>query len=129
MVKVIVSGLAPEEHFFRESLTEQGVAIAEKLEKTIKFSPEDNLFLQVKSRVEGNKKRFEVHARITVQGRVYAAKEPDNPKHREVWDLHLTTKQALRELKKVVEKSETRFHVKGLTEDEALEKRRGFGNV
>ncbi len=129
MVKVIVSGLATDEHFFKESLTEQGVALGNKLEKTISFAPEDELILQVKSRVEGNKKRFDVHARITVQGRVYVAKEPDNPKHREEWDLHLTTKQALSELKKVVEKSEKPFHVKGLTEDEALEKRGRFIDV
>ncbi len=125
MVKVEVSGLKTEEHIFRDSLIAEGVATGEKLEKTVKFSPEDQLHITVKSTVEGKKKRFLVTSRIAVQGKVYFAGEPDNDFHRNVWDLHLAVKESLEELKNVVEKNARHKHIKGLTEEEALEKRRG----
>ncbi len=123
MVKVVVTGLAPEEHMFKESLQDACLVVAEKLEKVIKFTPEDELHLQVKSRVEGNKKRYLVNARISVQGRVYAVSESDKTIHREEWDLHLSVKETLEKLKKVVEKHEKHAHLKGLNEEEKLEKR------
>lgn len=123
MVKVIVSGLKSEENMFKESLIETATAAAEKLEKIIKFAPEDELHLQVKSHVEGKKKRFEVKARISANGTVYAAHEMDMDENRDVWDLHLAVKDALAELSKVVEKRARHPHLKGLTADEALEKR------
>ena len=123
MVMVIVSGLKPEEHMFKESLTEEGIAVAEKLEKTIKFSPEDELHIQIKSHIEGKKKRFQVGTRISVKGKVYTAHDPDMDEHRDNWDLHMAVKEALGELKKIVEKNAKFHHLKGLTEEEAMEKR------
>ncbi len=120
MVRIIVSGLKPEEHMFKESLEEAVKSTAERLEKTISFSPEDEIHLQIKSHVEGKKKRFDVKARITVKGNIYAVKEPDNDNHRDIWDLHLATKEALEELKNYVEKQARPRHVKGLGEDEAM---------
>ena len=125
MVRITVSGLKPEEHMFKESLEEAAKATAEKLEKTVKFSPEDEIHLQIKSHIEGKKKRFDVKARITVQGNVYTVKEPDNDSHRDIWDLHLATKEALSELKNYVEKHARPKHLKGLGEDEAMLKRAG----
>ncbi len=120
MVRIIVSGLKPEEHMFKESLEEATKSTAERLEKTINFSPEDEIHLQIKSHIEGKKKRFDVKARITVKGNIYAVKEPDNDSHRDIWDLHLATKEALEELKNYVEKQARPRHVKGLGEDEAM---------
>ncbi|MDP3742205.1 MAG: hypothetical protein Q8R15_02720 [Candidatus Micrarchaeota archaeon] len=120
MVNIIVSGLKKEEHMFKESLEEAAKATAERLEKTVKFSPEDEIHLQIRSHIEGRKKRFDVKARITVQGNVYNSKEPDKDEHRDIWDLHLATKEALEELKNYVEKQARPRHVKGLGEDEAM---------
>lgn len=123
MVKIIVTGLKPEEHMFKQSLEEMCLATAEKLETQINFAPEDELHLQIKSHVEGKKKRFEVKARITVQGHVYEAKEQDRDEHQHVWDLRLGVKEALEELKKVVKKRAKFRPIKGLTADEAMEKK------
>ena len=104
MVKILVNGLKPEEHMFQESLIEIGQAAAEKLEKMVEFSPEDELHLQIKSHVDGKKKRFEVKARISVKGTVYSVSEPNTDQHRDEWDLHIAVRDVLEELKKVVEK-------------------------
>ncbi len=125
MVKITINGLKREEHMFQESIIQEATATAEKLERMVKFSPEDELHMQVKSHVEGKKKRFEVKARLTLQGSVYTAGEPDADYHRNAWDLHLAVKEALTELRKLVEKRAVYKRVKGLTEDEALEKRGG----
>ncbi len=122
MVKVTVSGLKSEEHMFKESLEQEGLAFVSKLEKEFKFTPEDELHLQIKSSVEGKKKRYQVKARLTLQGKVHTASELDKDFNQNEWDLNLATKEALGELKKVVEKSKFK-PLKGLTEDEALEKR------
>ncbi len=126
MVRVIVSGLKSEEHMFKESLEEEGIAFVSKLEREFQFTQEDELHLQIKSSVEGKKKRYQVKAKLTVQGKVYTVSELDRDFNQNEWDLNLATKEALGELKKVVEKSKFK-PVKGLTEDEALEKRE-YGN-
>ncbi len=123
MVKIIVAGLKPEEHMFKESLEEMCLAAAEKLETHVDFSPDDELHLQIKSHVEGKKKRFEAKARLAVKGKIYTAKEVDTDKQPHVWDLHLAVKDALEELKGVIEKQAKNRQIKGLTPEEAMEKR------
>ncbi|MFH0713111.1 MAG: hypothetical protein V1722_01220 [Candidatus Micrarchaeota archaeon] len=119
----VVLVLKPEEHMFKESLTEIGMKFLEKLEKTVTLSSDDELHLQVKAHVEGKKKRYEVKARMTVKGNVYTADETDNKERKDEWDLSQTTHEALGKLKTVIEKHAKHRQLKGLTEEEAIEKR------
>lgn len=92
---VVVLGLRPDEKMLRESIAGECDALMEKLER--KMRPQ-LLTLHVKSKQEGAKRRYAVHGRLFVSGRVLSASTPDVHSHRAAWDAHLAAKEVLEEL-------------------------------
>ncbi len=111
-LNIDVTGLRDDEHALKESILEEASAWLEKLEKHLKLSPEDRLRLRIRSAQEGQKRRYEVNAHLTVKGRLYALKEKASDEHRAVWDVSMAVREALDELEKLVLHSEGRSNVR-----------------
>jgi len=105
-LNIFVHGLDQEDRVLKESVVGECSAFMERLRKFIPLAPEDSLELHVKMAREGFKKRFEVKSRLTVQGRVFASREPPNiGEHRRNWDAHMAVRESLDELEKIVVKT------------------------
>ncbi len=96
-------GLDPEEHIFKESLEQIGTKYWDKLAARVDLQPDDELIVNVKAKAIGGKRRqYEVKARLTVKGKVFAAHPRDKPEHFKNWDLQAAVKESLDELVKIV---------------------------
>ncbi|HEV8289334.1 MAG TPA: CBS domain-containing protein [Candidatus Norongarragalinales archaeon] len=102
------SGLGAEEKFFKQALVDEADAYLQKWRKRLRFEPEDTLMIDVKGNREGQKKRYELHARMTLAGKVITAKQPNRDPHRQTWDLHMALKETLDELGKELDKIDQR---------------------
>jgi len=112
-LNVFVHGLGEDEKMLKESLVEECSAFMERLRKFVRLTPDDALDLHVKASREGYKKRFEIHSRLTVQGRVFASRQPPNiDEHRGNWDAHMAVRESLDELEKIVVKTVKRKPVR-----------------
>lgn len=91
-----VSGLTPEEGMFKESIFEECASLLRK------FSPQGgSLHLRVKSSRKGREKKiYEVHGRLELNGMSFVASTPEISGHRENWDLGMAVGEVLKELKK-----------------------------
>jgi CBS domain-containing protein len=99
--RVSIYGLREEEKVLKQSIFEEISLLAELLKKSM---PLDSIALHVRSVVEGRKKRFEVRARASVGGRIFAASAPDIDARKQEWNLHLAVKEVLQELERILEK-------------------------
>lgn len=96
-------GLDKEEHIFKASLETLASKYWDKLSTRLDLQPDDELILTVKSKsTDGKRRQYEVKARLTVNGKVYAVHPKDRPEHFENWDLQAAVKEALDELVKIV---------------------------
>ncbi len=112
-LNIFIHGLGPEDKVLKESMMEECSAFMERLKKFIRLTPDDSLEVHVKANREGFKKRFEVKSRLTVQGKVFASREPPNiSEHRRNWDAHLAVRESLDELEKTVVKTVKRKPVR-----------------
>ena len=96
-------GLNAEEHIFKSSLEDLGGKYWDKLAARADLQPDDELIVDIKTKAAGGKRRqYEVKARLTVKGKVYAVNPKDRPEHFKNWDLQAAVKEALDELVKIV---------------------------
>ncbi len=96
-------GLDKEEHIFKASLEALASKYWDKISTRVDLQPDDDLVVNVKAKAVGGKRRqYEVKARLTVKGKVFAVHPKDRPEHFENWDLQAAVKEALDELLKIV---------------------------
>ncbi|MBI2444771.1 CBS domain-containing protein [Candidatus Micrarchaeota archaeon] len=96
-------GLDKEEHIFKASLEALATKYWDKLSTRVDLQPDDDLVVNVKAKAVGGKRRqYEVKARLTVKGKVFAVNPKDRPEHFQNWDLQAAVKEALDELVKIV---------------------------
>ena len=93
-LKVEIAGLSGEEKFMKESLEE------ECLKALSRMAGDASIQLRVKA-IEKKKgrKEYEVSVRLFVGGKDLHCSTPDVRLHRAKWDLHLSVKEVLDELK------------------------------
>ncbi|MBI5229128.1 CBS domain-containing protein [Candidatus Micrarchaeota archaeon] len=99
--KIIVYGLREDEKVLKQSLVEACSAFIEKMSKSI---PIDYLALHIKSAQEGLKRRYEVKARVSSGGKMFAARDPNLKMHKGVWNPHLAVSEVFDELERILRK-------------------------
>ncbi len=96
-------GLDKEEHIFKASLEALATKYWDKISTRVDLQPDDDLVVNVKTKAhDGKRRQYEVKARLTVKGKVFAVNPKDRPEHFKNWDLQAAVKEALDELLKIV---------------------------
>jgi CBS domain-containing protein len=102
---IFVFGLRKDELSLRPSIVDEATAFAERVRKS---APLDYVTLHLHSTPEGQKRRWEVRARVSINGHLHTAGTPDLDPHRKAWDAGMAVREALDEVLKEFYKHEKR---------------------